>query len=327
VTYTCDDGLSGIGDCTDSHTFGNGENQTHQGTATDHAGNNAYIGVNNIDVDLTAPTISAAVTPARPASGWWNIASGAPTVTYTCGDTGGSGISSCTTPHTFPQGEDQTHQGTAVDNAGNTATAGVTNVDVDLTTPELTWTSAIQDGDSYYFGSVPAEPTCSAADALSGPNGCVVSGYSTSVGGHTLTATAHDKAANVHSDTRGYNVLAWTLKGFYQPVDMGQVLNTVKGGSTVPLKFEVFAGPTELTDTSVVQSFTYALINCSAVDATASEDPIETVTSGSTVLRYDSTGGQFIQNWQTPKNSAGKCYRVTLRTDDNSSIIAYFKMK
>jgi hypothetical protein len=35
-----------------------------------------------------------------------------------------------------------------------------------------------------------------------------------------------------------------TLKGFYAPVDMGNsVVNTAKGGSTVPLKFEVFATP------------------------------------------------------------------------------------
>ncbi len=40
------------------------------------------------------------------------------------------------------------------------------------------------------------------------------------------------------------------MKGFYAPVDVNGVLNTVKGGSTVPLKFEVFAGSTELTDTS-----------------------------------------------------------------------------
>ena len=37
------------------------------------------------------------------------------------------------------------------------------------------------------------------------------------------------------------------MSGYYQPVDMNGVWNTVKGGSTVPLKFELFAGTTELT--------------------------------------------------------------------------------
>jgi hypothetical protein len=31
---------------------------------------------------------------------------------------------------------------------------------------------------------------------------------------------------------------------------MGGVYNTVNGGSTVPFKFELFAGDTELTETS-----------------------------------------------------------------------------
>ena len=46
---------------------------------------------------------------------------------------------------------------------------------------------------------------------------------------------------------------SWTTKGFYQPVDMGgRRVNTVKGGSTVPLKFELFSGTTGLTDAANV---------------------------------------------------------------------------
>src|SRR5262249_28457641 len=142
---------------------------------------------------------------------------------------------------------------------------------------------------------VPAAPTCTASDALSGPDGCAVTGYGTGVGPHTLTATAHDKAGNQKLETRSYTVLAWTLKGFYQPVDMTGVYNTVKGGATVPLKFEVFAGPTELSDTAYVKTLTYAPIQC---DGTAPTDEIETTATGGTALRYD--GSQFIYNWKTP---------------------------
>lgn len=112
--------------------------------------------------------------------------------------------------------------------------------------------------------------------------------------------------------------------GFYQPVDMGEdVWNTVKGGSTVPLKFEVFAGPTELTDTAVVDSFTVEGVGCPVTGFVA--DDIVT-TTGDTSLRYDATVGQFIQNWQTPKKS-GVCYKVTMTTDDGASISAKFKLK
>jgi len=107
----------------------------------------------------------------------------------------------------------------------------------------------------------------------------------------------------------------------------GIVWNTVKNGSTVPLKFRLFAGPTELTDILDVKSITSAPVACSA----GTEDAIETVAAqtGSSTLRYDTTAGQFIFNWKTPSGSSvvGKCYRVTMTAQDGSTIIAYFKLK
>lgn len=323
VSFTCSDALSGLdGDCPVAYTFGEGADQVYSQTVYDKAGNSALAGVSDLDVDLTAPSISASVSPARPASGWWNIASDAPTVTYTCTDAT-SGVAFCTAPYTFAEGADQSHTGSATDNAGNSASTDVSDIDVDLTAPTLTWNGGPADDGVYYFGFVPGEPTCTAADALSGPNGCTVAGYSAALGNHTMTATAYDMAGNSYAETRAYSVLAWTLKGFYQPVDMNGVYNTVKNGSTVPLKFEIFAGPTELTDVAYVKSLTYALTACNAV---AIADEIETVATGGTSLRYDWTGGQFIFNWKTP-NTAGKCYRVTMTTQDGSSLAAYFKLK
>jgi hypothetical protein len=100
--------------------------------------------------------------------------------------------------------------------------------------------------------------------------------------------------------------------------------NTVKGGSTVPLKFEIFAGPSELTSTSAVKSLTTQSVSC-GTDGDPS-DPIETTATGGTSLRYDLTAGQFVYNWQTPK-TAGKCYRVTMTTQDGSSLAALFRLK
>ena len=122
------------------------------------------------------------------------------------------------------------------------------------------------------------------------------------------------------------NVAAWTLRGFYSPVDMSgslTVYNLVKGGSTVPLKFEIFSGSTELTNVADVMSLTYALNSC---NSSAVTDEIETVATGGTVLRYDATAGQFVYNWQTPK-TPGKCYRVTMTTQDGTTLQAFFKLK
>jgi hypothetical protein len=104
---------------------------------------------------------------------------------------------------------------------------------------------------------------------------------------------------------------------------MGGVWNTVKGGSTVPLKFEAFAG-SELTSTSAVKSFTQKAVTCPNSSATV--DEIEFTTTGGTALRYDSTAGQFIQNWATPKKP-GTCYTVTMTTQDGSTTSANFILK
>jgi hypothetical protein len=105
---------------------------------------------------------------------------------------------------------------------------------------------------------------------------------------------------------------------------MGGVLNTVKGGSTVPLKFEVFSGTTELTTTSSITSFTTGKVGCSSG---TTEDAIEEIApTGGTTLRYDNTGGQFIQFWKTP-TGANTCYKATVTTSDGSTLSALFKIK
>jgi hypothetical protein len=177
--------------------------------------------------------------------------------------------------------------------AGGTSQASVT-IKRDATPPTIEWSNGPVGGGIYYFGFVPGAPTCTASDSLSGPAGCTVSGYSNAIGTHTMTATAYDNAGNKTTETRDYTVSAWTLSGFYQPVDMGGVWNIAKGGSTVPLKFEVFAGPTELTDTAYVKSFTAVQISCTTGGG---EDEVEFTTTGGTSLRYDPVAGQFIQNW------------------------------
>jgi len=216
----------------------------------------------------------------------------------------------------------------ACDNVGNCADSpadiGGNMVDKKAPTNIAFVGGGINDGDSFYFGFVPEGPTgCTADDGGSGLASCDVTGYDTSVGTHTLTATATDNVGNSDTTTMSYEVLAWTLKGFYQPVDMNGVFNTVKNGSTVPFKFEIFAGPLELTDVADVQSLKAVHIAC---DADAPRDAIEMTATGGTSLRYDTTAGQFIYNWKTPLKPT-YCYEVTMTTLDGSFLQAFFKLK
>lgn len=311
--------------CVDQNVTADQTETTYSCSATSAGGSAGPVSV-SIKRDGTAPTIGGSQSPAANANGWNNSDV---TVSFTCSDAT-SGVATCSGPTTLSgEGANQSATGNATDNAGNTASTSVSGINIDKTAPTVALVGGPAAGGSYYFGSVPAAPTCSASDALSGLDGsCGVSGYGTAVGTHTVTATANDKAGNTNTASATYTVLAWTLTGFYAPVDMrdangNEIVNTVRAGQTVPLKFNVYAGPTEQTTTAAVQNFTVVQTSCAA---SATIDDIELTTTGGTSLRYDTTGGQFIQNWQTPKQ-AGKCYRVTMFTIDGSSITALFKLK
>jgi len=194
----------------------------------------------------------------------------------------------------------------------------------DITPPQITINSLINDGNSFYFGTIPPAPTCTAQDVLSGINGnCSVTGYQTGVGTHQIQFSASDLAGNTNTITIHYQILPWSMLGFYPPVDMNGIVNTVKGGSTVPLKFQVFSGSIEKTSTSDISSFTQNTISCSALVGNP-EDAIEITTNDLTGLKY--TGGQFHANWKTPK-SPNTCWKVKVVTIDGSSLSAFFKLK
>lgn len=147
--------------------------------------------------------------------------------------------------------------------------------------------------------------------------------------GKTVTSTGFALAGadasnySLTMNTTTANIQPWTFKGFYQPVDMNNVVNTVKAGATVPFKFEVFKGTTELTDTASVKTLSAKTVNCST---SAVVDDIELTATGGTALRYDATAGQYVYNWQTPK-TIGTCYAVTIAGQDGTGATAYFKTK
>ncbi|MFL6002516.1 MAG: PxKF domain-containing protein, partial [Nocardioides sp.] len=342
VTFTGTDALSGPPTATQKVTSnGQGTAVRVQSPAfTDNAGNSSDVGTVTkfFQIDKEAPTVGNAVlvTGTMGDNDWYKSDV---TVSFTATDNVSGVVGDRTRNVTSSQ------QGTGIvlespafsDVAGNTRAAGSRSftVKVDSLAPSVSLLSGPTAGSSYFFGSVPAAPTCGANDATpgsgladadgaaTGQQDCVVKGYGTSVGPHTVTATATDNAGNTTTVSRTYTVGAWTTKGFYSPVDMGGVYNTVKGGSTVPLKFELFAGATELTDVAAVDTFTTSKITCGTDVVT---DTVEITSTGGTSLRYDATGGQFIQNWKTPA-TVGACYKTTMTAADGSKISALFKIK
>ena len=294
-------------------------------TATDSSGNSAT-GTFTVTVeDTTPPAISGTPTnitgvEATGPSGAI-VSYTAPTATdlvdgavpVNCVPASGSTFPVGTTPVTC----------SATDAAGNTATTSFTVTVVDTTPPVLTLPADMVLAATGVNGAV-ATFTATATDIVDGtvPVSCVpASGSTFPIGVTTVTCTATDAAGNTAQGQFTVTVHR-TMLGFYQPVDMNRTLNTVKGGSTVPIKFEVFAGSVELTSTSIIAPISVKQINC---DSLAAQDTIEAIATGNTSLRYDTTGGQFIYNWQAPKTK-GACYQIEVSTTDGAYLVAQFKL-
>ncbi len=122
ITYQCSGGVLLV-QCPPSQTVSAaGANQTISATATDANGNTASASV-TLNIDKTAPTITAVVTPTANAQG---VVTALATVNFSCSDAL-SGIAACPPPiQVTTAGLNQSFSGTATDRAGNTAGASVT---------------------------------------------------------------------------------------------------------------------------------------------------------------------------------------------------------
>jgi hypothetical protein len=222
---------------------------------------------------------------------------------------------------------------TAKDASNNTSTAQTFKVIVQDTTPptltvpsDITALATSASGKVVTFTATATDLVDSAPVVTCSP----ASGSTFPLGPTTVSCTAKDASNNTSAAKTFKVTITVEMKGFYQPTDMTtgeRIYNAIKGGSTVPLKFEIFGDSnTELTATSIItQPLKAQKIDCGA---STTLDEIELLATGGTSLRYDTSGGQFIYNWQTPNVAVGDCYQVTVSaTDGKSSLSAYFKLK
>jgi hypothetical protein len=164
--------------------------------ATDRVGNTGSGSV-TVKLDKTAPTISATRSPAANANGW-NATD--VTASLTCSDAL-SGIKSCTGGGTkvfSAEGAGQSMSASAVDNADNSASSAVNNINIDKTAPALS--GAVSAGtlgdDGWYRSNVTIHWSCS--DGTSGIDGSCPADSTIGGEGQNLSAGASvaDKAGN-----------------------------------------------------------------------------------------------------------------------------------
>ncbi|MDQ3745106.1 MAG: hypothetical protein M3444_12050 [Acidobacteriota bacterium] len=250
VSYQCSDGGSGVASVDGPSTLSaEGANQSATGNCTDNVGNSAHATFSPVNIDKTAPTISASRSPAANGFGWNNTDV---TASYTAGDA----LSGLTDPasgsFTFTtEGSNQSHAFTVHDQAGNTASATVSGVNIDKTAPNVT-INAPTAGTYLLNQSVAASYSCgdggnppSGVDTCTGPVGNGAAFDTSSVGSHTFNVTAKDKAGNTYSKAVTYGVV-YDWSGYLQPINLDGS-SVFKLGSTVPVKFQAMCGTTPVS--------------------------------------------------------------------------------
>jgi hypothetical protein len=184
ATFTCADqaGLSGVPLCAPEREFVEGADQTATGTATDGAGNvSDPATIAHINVDLTNPLISGAVVGSPNVHGWFRDDV---TVDWTCTDAL-SGVAVCPGSSTVDgEGDNLATSATAMDQAGNEATAEVKHIHIDRTSP-TTSTTGVPSG----WVNTATTVVLHANDALSGVGGTFynVDGEPTDESGMSVT--------------------------------------------------------------------------------------------------------------------------------------------
>jgi hypothetical protein len=293
---------------------------------TDKAGNSSSATF-TLQFDKTPPTVSGA--PNRPPdyNGWYNH----PVDVVFTGEDAPSGVASCTRVTCGgPDGSAVAPAGTRTDNAGNIG-APVTSTPFacDATPPQLS--PSITPGPVILHGTAVADP--GATDNLAGIESASCAPVDTSsVGPHTVTCRATDKAGNTASVLYGYTV-GYRFDGFLQPInDTAHTLvcgspcvaSIFKGGCTVPVEFQLkhAAG-------NVIQSSSAPVWltpqqggpTTSPVDESVYTDPA----SGGTTYTWD--GQQYHYNWSTKGYAVGYFWRIGGQFDDGQVYYVYIGLR
>ena len=163
-------------------------------------------------------------------------------------------------------------------------------------------------------------PIANCTDAASAiPDPCVAARDTLGDGDAVITVrSTHASRWNIGRRTYNFN-------GFLAPVDNQPVVNTVKSGSAIPVKFTL-GGNRGLS----IFAAGYPKSTVTTCDSTAPVDGVEsTVTAGASSLSYDPATTQYTYTWKSDKTwgaaPAGPCRQLVLRFADGTEKRANFK--
>jgi hypothetical protein len=288
--------------------------------AVDASGN---VGVtsNKAQIDPVAPPaptggISATVT--GPQIAGWFTGSAAVSIT------GAPDITSSVDGAPFGPNANVTVSGTGlhiVEYQSSNGARGTTIVPIDVTPPTVATSLGVlevgQTSNLNFF-------TCT--DAGSGVAACNATAVDTSTptlngATRTVTVTATDRVGLSSAPVTATYRVVYAFRGFFQPVDNLPVLNSVRAGSGVPVRFALGGNAgLNVFAAGFPQSGPVA---CGAGEAVTTLET--TVNVGSSSLIYEAGTGQYNYVWKTDKAWAGTCRQLVMKFADGTEHRANFK--
>jgi hypothetical protein len=176
---------------------------------------------------------------------------------------------------------------------------------------------------------VDADYSCQDEPGGSGLQSCVGNVASGSpidtagVGAKTFTVNAADNAGNTSAVTHDYSV-NYKFSGFLPPVNNPPAVNVGKAGRAYPVRWQLGdASGNFISALSAVTDITVKSTACSAFTNDPT-DSLDTSTTGSSGLRYDSTTNTYVYDWATPR--AKGCYTLFVELASGQSFPAYFNL-
>ena len=118
----------------------------------------------------------------------------------------------------------------------------------------------------------------------------------------------------------GLNPLHYNFTGFFQPVDNLPIVNSVKAGQAIPIKFSLDGD--QGLNIFAAGSPKIEFVACGPTTVDAIET---TVTAGNSSLSYDPTTDQYTYVWKTDKSWANKCGTLQIMFNDGTTQTALFK--
>ncbi|MDR7158192.1 hypothetical protein J2X42_000886 [Arthrobacter sp. BE255] len=140
--------------------------------------------------------------------------------------------------------------------------------------------------------------------------------------------TVSSKPGKVCGRTSSFSPFAvgqpqWPFRGFFQPVDNGGVLNAMKAGAAVPVKFGL-GGNRGLGILAAEAPSSYAI---ACPGGPAPDDIEQTVAAGTSSLSYSAASDTYTFVWKTQKDWAGSCRQFELKLNDGTTHAAMFDFR